>query len=487
VVSKNRLTDRVAAQIVPLLPANSSILIGLSGGVDSVVLLHLLLQLFPRYSWRLSALHVHHGISPRADSWAAFCADLCARYGVPLQIERVDIAPLRAHGIEAAARKLRHAAFARHPCDFMALAHHADDQAETLLLQLLRGAGVKGVAAMPFVKRAATHTPSPLAVTNDLAAVVGQPSQMASSSIREGWGEGDAPRHPVLLRPLLHCSRQEILDYAAAENLQWIEDESNADDSYPRNFLRHRVLPLLSEKFPAYRDTLARSAQHFAEASSLLDELAQLDAQNPLPLPSGERGKDHDVTLAISRLQSLSQPRAKNLLRYFLHGHGAPMPQAVQLDDMLQQLCSAREDAAVCIAYGGWEVRRYQGKVYVLRALGDFDRSLVLPWRGEAELDWPALNARLQFTRTQNRGISLAKLQRAPVTLRLRCGGETLRPHPNAATRTLKNLLQEHHVPPWQRDRLPLLYCGDELVCVLGVAIAAEYQAAAEEAGVELT
>ena len=433
----HNLTERVAAQIAPLLPAHSSILIGLSGGVDSVVLLHLLHELSSRFSWQLSALHVHHGISRNADDWAGFCADLCARYPIPLHIERVDIAPLRAQGIEAAARKLRHAAFARQPCDFVALAHHADDQAETLLLQLLRGAGVRGASAMPqFINRT-----------------------------------GSVP----LVRPLLHCSRDEILAYAAAHQLQWIEDESNADDSYPRNFLRHRVLPLLGEKFPAYRGTLARSARHFAEASMLLDELAQQDAEQAIV---GE-------TLAVVAMQGLSQPRAKNLLRYFLHGIGAPMPQAVQLDDMLKQLCGAREDAAVRISYGDLEVRRYQGKVYALRGSVEFDRNLVLAWHGEAKLVWPALNARLHFKHTRGSGISLAKLQRAPVTLRLRHGGETLRPHPHAATRTLKNLLQEHHVPPWQRDRLPLLYCGDELVCVPCVAIEEAYQADADEAAVQ--
>ena len=489
--SHRHLVERLAAQLAPLVPARSSILVGLSGGVDSVALLHLLQELVPRFSWRLSALHVHHGISPNADSWAAFCTELCAGYAVPLRVEHVDIAPLRVHGIEAAARKLRHAAFARQPCDFVALAHHADDQAETLLLQLLRGAGVKGAAAMPFVKYATAHTPSPLRVTNDLAVVVGQPSQMARSSIREGRGEGNETRPPVLLRPLLHCSRREILDYATAHGLRWIEDESNADDSYPRNFLRHRMLPLLEERFPACRDTLARSAQHFAEASELLDELARLDTQTPSPLPLGERvrvrGEAHDATLEVSRLQSLSQPRAKNLLRYFLHSLGAPMPQAAQLDDMLHQLCDARQDAAVCVAYGDHEVRRYQGLVYALQALGEFDRNLILPWQGEAELDWSALNARLNFEHTPGQGISLEKLQRAPVMLRLRHGGETLRPHPNAATRTLKNLLQEHHVPPWRRDRLPLLYCGDELVCVPGVVVAAEYQAARDEAGVTVS
>ena len=452
--SSTDLTERVAAQIAPLLPAHSSILIGLSGGVDSVVLLHLLHKLAPRFSWQLSALHVHHGISPNADAWADFCAELCERHLVSLHIEHVDIAPLRAHGIEAAARKLRHAAFSEQSCDFVALAHHADDQAETLLLQLLRGAGVRGASAMPVL----SESKRPLLV------------------------ECAEPLN--FLRPLLHCSRREILGYAEAHHLRWIEDESNADDSYPRNFLRHRVMPLLSEKFPACRDTLARSAQHFAEASELLDDLARLDAPDLFPEGRGEGG---ELRLELSRLQTLSQPRAKNLLRYFLHSIEAPMPQAAQLDDMLQQVCNARQDAAVCITYGEWQVRRYQGRVYVLRVRGDFDHNFVLPWHGEDELDWPALNMRLRFEHTQASGISLAKLQLAPLTLRLRHGGETLRPHPNAATRTLKNLLQEHHVLPWQRERLPLLYCGEELVCVPNVAIAAEFQAAAEEAGVQLS
>jgi tRNA(Ile)-lysidine synthase len=438
VSSLNELPERVSAQIAQLFPAHSSIMIGLSGGVDSVVLLHLLKGLSARFSWQLSALHVHHGISRNADEWARFCADLCARHHIPLRVEHVDIAPLRAQGTEAAARKLRHAAFARQSCDFVALAHHADDQVETSLLQLLRGAGVRGASAMP---------------------------QLAERT-------GSVP----LVRPLLHCSRQEILDYATAHQLHWIEDESNADDSYPRNFLRHRVLPLLGERFPAYRDTLARSARHFAEASSLLDELAQQDAALTI------EGK----TLAVAVLQALSPPRAKNLLRYFFHIAGAPMPQEVQLDDMLRQLRGAREDAAVCIAYGNWQVRRYQGKVYALRALAEFDRSLELPWHGEAGLDWPALNTQLHFKHTESTGISLTKLQRAPVTLRLRQDGETLRPHPNGPMRTLKNLLQERKIPPWYRDRLPLLYCGEELVGAPGIAIAAEYQASEDESGVQL-
>ena len=415
--------------------------------MDSVVLLHLLHSLAPRFSWRLSAVHVHHGISSNADIWADFCSQLCAQHGVPLHIERVDISGLRDdHGIEAAARKLRHAAFARQSCDFVALAHHADDQAETLLLQLLRGAGIKGVAAMPVLSK-----------------VEGPVLSHVEGS---GLEPATAQTHATV-RPLLDISRAQLLEYAQQHVLSWVEDESNADDHYPRNFLRHRLLPVLEQKFPAYRDTLMRSARHFAEANALLDDLALQDAQ----------GQVGAMPLDTSILSGLSASRAKNLLRYWLHVQGAPMPQNVQLEEILHQLLHARKDAAVCVDFGSWQVRRYQDKVHAMRILGDFDRNLVLAWRGEAAVEWPALNSCLNFRQVQGQGISLEKLQSAPVTLRLRNGGETLRPHHAAAKRSLKNLLQERLVPPWQRERLPLLYCGNELVCVVGVAVAAGFQA----------
>ncbi len=433
----DKLTRRVAVSLPGLLPDGSTILVGLSGGVDSVVLLHLLHHLAPGHAWQLSALHVHHGISQNADIWAEFCATLCAKLSIPLHTEYVDINPLREHGIEDAARQLRLRAFAAQSCDFVALAHHADDQAETLLLQLLRGAGVRGAAAMPEL------------------------SAMTSG-------------HRIV-RPLLHATRQELLAYADSQELAWIEDESNADDSYPRNFLRHRLLPVLAEKFPAYRETLGRSAQHFAEASELLDGLAQIDSA----------GAILDNTLRVAALQVVSLARAKNLLRYFLYQLGCPMPQTAQLEDMLHQLLSAKADAAVCIHFAAclWQVRRYQGIVHVLRALADFDRLRILPWQVGEELAWPALNTSFTLSYVTGQGISQAKLQGAPLTWRLRRGGESLRPYKNSPTRTLKNLLQEHRVLPWLRDRLPLLYCGEELVCVPGVAMDASFCSNTDEAG----
>lgn len=432
------LPERVACALLPIVPAGSSILLGLSGGVDSVVLLHLLQQVAPRYSWRVSALHVHHGISPHASDWAAFCAELCACYEIPLQIERVDIAPLREHGIEAAARKLRHAALDRQQADFVALAHHLDDQAETLLLQLLRGAGLRGASAMPLARQ--------------------------------------RPGHPVQLRPLLDVARSELLAYAQQHDLRWVEDESNADDTYPRNFLRHRVLPELEQRFPAYRETLGRSARHFAEAGELLDELAQQDAQGAL----------QDGFLEIAHLQALTQPRAKNLLRYFLHRVGAPMPHAVQLDVMLQQLCDARQDAAVQLSFGHWQLRRYQGRAYAFLALPEPVAEFCMQWNGETELELPELGGTLHFEPAVGRGLSLEKLRQASVTVRLRRGAEKIRPDSNRPTRTLKNLLQELDIPPWQRDRLPLLFCGEVLAAVPGIGVECEYQAAQEEAGVVL-
>jgi tRNA(Ile)-lysidine synthase len=432
------LTSRVAGTLSATVPEGASILIGLSGGMDSVVLLHVLAQLASRHSWKLSALHVHHGISPRADEWTEFCVRLCALYALPLKIEQVDIAPLRHLGVEAAARELRHAALARQQADFIALAHHQDDQAETMLLQLLRGAGVKGAAAMPILKTR-----------------IGAPG---------------------LLRPLLGIAREDLLAYAQQHALQWVEDESNADDAYPRNFLRHRVLPVMAQRFPACRATLARSARHFAEAAGLVVVLAQQDAQEAV----------HGGGLLIARLQSLNASRAKTLLRWFLQQQGALIPQHTRLEEMLRQACSARADAQVCVAWDGWEARCYRGRLYVGHALPQPDVDLRLQWRGEEELSLPQLGGVLRFEPASGEGISLAKLQSAPVTIRLRCGDERLRPDANRPLRTLQYLFQERDVPPWRRARWPLLYCGDTLIALPGIAIAADFRAVPGDAAIRV-
>jgi tRNA(Ile)-lysidine synthase len=291
---------------------------------------------------------------------------------------------------------------------------------------------------------------------------------------------------PVQLRPLLNVARSELLAYAQQHSLQWIEDESNADVTYPRNFLRHQVLPMFEQRFPAYRQTLTRSARHFAEASALLDQLAQQD-ENFIPSVGAEQvGVAGEVYLLVAQLKQLSHPRAKNLLRYFLHRVGAPNPQSMHLDEMLQQLCHARQDAKVLLDCEDWQIRRYHGKIYAIRAVAQPLGEFCVQWRGEALLELPALHGTLHFETTSGQGLDLQKLRQGRVTVRLRQGAERIRLHPKSPTKTLKNVLQERNIPPWQRDQLPLLFCDETLVAVCGIGVDSLFQAAHDQVGITL-
>ncbi|MEP6998324.1 MAG: tRNA lysidine(34) synthetase TilS, partial [Betaproteobacteria bacterium] len=214
------------------------IAVALSGGIDSMVLLDALHALAPRFALHLSALHVDHRLSPRSERWAQFCAEACAARGVPLTVHRVDVARRAGQSLEAVARAARYAKLLGANIDIVALAHHADDQAETILLQLLRGAGPAGLAAMPRYR-----------------------ARSASG--------------PALLRPLLELPRAALAAYANARGLAWVDDESNEDRRHKRNLLRLSVAPLLAQAFPGYPTVLARAAGHQAEAAALLDELAE--------------------------------------------------------------------------------------------------------------------------------------------------------------------------------------------------------------------
>jgi tRNA(Ile)-lysidine synthase len=354
--------------------------VGLSGGVDSVVLLDLLCAAAPRHGFRVAAVHVHHGLSPHADAWARFCRKLCRDRGVPLVVRRVGVRK-QGRGLEAAARAARRDAFARHPAPVIALAHQLDDQAETVLLNLLRGAGARGASAMPVAGRLGGK---------------------------------------ILLRPLLAVRRDAIEAYARARGLRWIEDESNRDAALTRNFLRLRVGPLLETRFARWRESLARAARHFAAA-------------------------DADARL---------------LLREFLRARGLRAPSEAKLVEMLRQLTGT--GARTAIEHDGAVLRVYRGRVSVDKRPG-----------GE-----------LRLRPARGRGIDAARLERSRVTLRARAGGERLQLDARRPRRTLKNLFQEAGIPPWRRERLPLLYCGDELVWVPGLGVAAGWQAARGVRGV---
>lgn len=406
--------------------------LGLSGGLDSVALLDILVQLSAPLQFQLDAIHVNHHLNPNASGWADFCARLCQDYAIPLKIADVTIEP-DGHSLEASARNARHAVLARSDADFIVLAHHLDDQAETLLLQLMRGSGVAGTSAM---------------------------------------GEY---RHR-LLRPLLELPRSTLERYANQRRLTWVEDESNLDTRFDRNFLRHRLLPVMKERYPAYRETLYRASRNFAESALLLEELAQLDAMSAI----------RDGKLSTSALESLSFPRAKNLLRHYLRQHGIAAPSAIHLEEMLRQLLDARQDARIRIPLGAFELRRFLGQAWIIPVQLPPAHGFCQPWRGEHNLQLPPLGGELEFCMVHGQGISLARLQRENVTVRIRHGGEHLQPDCKRPRRSLKNLFQEAGTPPWSRRILPLIYSGDRLAAVTGIGIDCEYQAGADEPGILL-
>ena len=418
--------------------------------MDSIVLLDLLAALSVPMQFSLSAVHVNHGISAHAGKWSKFCRAFCKSRGIPLKIVSLKIAREPGVSLEAAARDARYRVFEKLKADYVVLAQHLDDQAETLVLQLLRGAGVKGLGAMPVVRNQA----------NVGAGFI--PALSAS---------------PCILRPLLEVSRSEIETYARKNKLHWINDESNEDVAFDRNFLRHEILPLLEQRFPAYRTTFLRASRHLAEASGLLDELAEADSRSIIV--SGKLQLE-----GLRKLNKLSCARAKNLLRYVFAQQGATLPSTVKLDEILRQLLSSRPDAKLHLTFGNTEVRCFKGSVHLRPASATKAKTeWQLAWRGEDQLVIADLGGEICFTHKKGKGINLEKLTQHPVTIRLRQGGERLRPDCKRPRRSLKNLLQEASLPPWEREALPLLFSGEHLVWAPGIGVDCDFQAAAGEPG----
>lgn len=401
------------------------VVLGLSGGLDSVVLLHLLREPALRLGFDLSCLHVNHGISPNAALWAKFCSGLCERLGVSMKIEEVDISPHLSLGLEAAARHARYAAFGKMEADYIVLAQHRDDQAETVLLQLFRGAGLKGLSAM---------------------------------------GEATPFGSTCIVRPLLGVARKTLEAYAQARALEWVCDESNADTRFDRNFVRHDLIPVMAQRFPACRETLSRVSGHFSEAAMLLEELAAIDGLGAM---AGGR-------LEIARLQGLSEARARNLLRHFLAANAVRMPSLGRLREMLKQFCGGKPDARISIRHDGFDFRCFQGFVHIVKPVAS-PTGLNQAWSGEARMRIAELGGEIVFEAGAG-GIDPESLVE-PVTVRVRMGGERFRPHSGRPGRSLKNLFQENGIPPWQRDSIPLLYCGERLIWVPGIGLDPAYQA----------
>lgn len=435
---KSPPTERIHAALGDALQrhtvAGQQLVLGLSGGIDSVVLLHALQHpLFARYA--LSCVHIHHGLSPHADDWADFCLQLCTQLRVPIAIHRVDIRRDDPAGIEGAARAVRREIFARLHANAVLTAHHQNDQAETLLLQLLRGSGPKGLAGMAMAQ---------------------QPP---------GW-------RPLHLRPLLDVTRAEIESYARHHRLTWITDESNSDVRYTRNYLRHILLPELAQRFPATVPVLARAAKWQADALAIQNDMAHADAQACM------RGEHLDC----KGLSQLSLPRARNLLRWYLERQGFGMPSERRLDEALRQLMHAAPDAQLRVALSPhFALCRYRDGICLVPVQRCNNQAPVV-WHGEARVHLAAAQCNILMTSVRGEGLSADRLLRGHVTIGVRRGGESLKTP--RGSRRLKNLLQEAGLPPWQRACVPLIWCDEALVWVDGIGMNVDFVALPDEPGV---
>jgi len=393
---------------MPATSKGARVWLAFSGGLDSTVLLHLLHEQAIK---NLHALHIHHGLQNTADGWAKQCVAQCKKLKVPCEILHVKIDPSDSAGPEAAARMARYKALRTRmgAGDVLVTAHHRDDQAETVLLRLLRGAGVAGLAAMrPLTK----------------------------------FSGG------VLWRPLLQTPRTDILAYAKKSKLKWIEDPHNHAPRYARSYLRQEVMPRLREHWSQADLSLARAAEHCAEANELLDELALQDL-HALRL---------DQTLSVSALQALSAARRRNALRYWLDERGFDAPSTAMLQKLEREVLQARIDAQPLLNCGAYEFRRYRDQLHVMPPLPVAPADIELQWDGKGVLVLPAGCGSFRS--------SARKALPDALTIRFPRGGETLRTGGASRTRTLKNLFQEAAVPQWQRLRTPLIYCQGRLVSV---------------------
>ena len=434
----------VFADWLPELEATELILVGFSGGLDSTVLLRLLVEVVP--AERIMALHINHGLSANAAGWQHHAAQVCLDLGIQFEAQSVSVTE-SGDGIESAARDARYAVFEKQLIKGgrLLLGHHADDQVETVLYRLLRGSGPRGLSGIPVTRAV---------------------------------GRGR------LIRPLLEYPKAALEDYAHAQKLSWIEDESNQDNKFDRNYLRNRVVPALVERWPDYIQGVTHSAELSRQADQLADAVARadLDALEPRIERAG-------WSLALSGFDQLEPLRQKNLLRYWPQMYGLPLLNPTLIDETLNSLLPARGDSEPRIARRDLQLCRYRQRLYLLQrrsplsGRAQVDQDLCLFWNGDEPLLLPDGNL---LTAEPVLGAGLRVEDPESLTVRFRRGGERCQPAGRGHSNSLKKLLQEHALEPWWRERIPLFYIDEQLVAVGDLWVCEEWQAEADNKGLKI-
>ena len=413
-----------------------NISIALSGGIDSIVLLHALNELKSKLKIKLNAIHIHHNLSKNADDWLTFCYKECEKLGVPISSEKVDIKPNLSMGIEGAARQSRYEALENHRNNILVLGHHQNDQAETLLLQLFRGSGLNGLAAMPVF---------------------------------------DQER--FIWRPLLKINKKVIEGYAKEKNLSFITDESNDNLKFDRNFLRKKVLPLIQSRYPDIVNTISRSSENIAEGLNLHKAIAKEDA-NLFFSKNKER-------LSLAMIKVLEKERVVNLIRWWLGVNKIMMPSKKTMNELYKQVKDVKKDALLNIDISeSISIKAYHDELFLVEKTIKID-PYELIWRGEEEVELPG-KTKLIFKKSLGSGFSLSKIGSKTLTIQNRNGGESFKPKNNQPTRTLKYLLQTSNIPPWKRQLMPLIFSENYLVAVPNFGIHYKFQADKGENGWEI-
>ncbi|MFK8028268.1 MAG: tRNA lysidine(34) synthetase TilS [Gammaproteobacteria bacterium] len=406
---------------------NISICIAYSGGIDSSVLLHASHVVCKQTGHSLKVIHIDHQLHEDSQQWSQHCIEQCRLFDIQIETICVDLKPFDHHGVEGAAREARYQAFETvlNKDDVLFTAHHADDQIETVLLQLFRGSGVNGLAGC--------------AQTREI---------------------GDA----LLVRPLLKISRQDIEHYAEQHKLQWLDDPSNHSLVHDRNYLRHEVMPLLHARWPGLRETMARSSQWQGESSDMLAELAELDVADVL---------ESDNSLKLESLRKFDNARLKNILREWIKLTGRRVPSADVLDSIIRDAIHSRNDSESCVRWQNNEVRKFRQWIYLQDVNPPHDETLIYQWNINHPLVIPSLELELTHEKLVQFGVNLNNIDE--LTVRFRQGGEVMRPRGRGCQKALKTLFQEQGVKPWERDRIPLLFHQHQLIFVWGYWIGEGY------------
>lgn len=419
-------------EILKRYPA-SRYVVGYSGGLDSTVLLKLCARLKQiGLINQLCAVHIDHGLHPKANEWSDHCEKVAELLAVDFQLKQVEASGKPGESPEDAARKARYQAFNEiiSDAEVLLIAHHQDDQTETILLQLFRGSGVDGLCGM-------------------------------GDSIDFGAGQ--------LVRPLLTFSRQSVADFAFQFNLQWVDDSSNQDSKFDRNYVRHEILPAIKARWPGVGHTVARSGHHIAEAKRILDRTAQrLLEQVRIPTRN---------TLKVGGIKSFNEADQCLVIRQWIKLSGFQSPSTAILNQVIRSVVEAGLDKNPRVIWDEAEINRFDGELYLLPKRFKFDHTQIIHWNGQGILSIPEDNGYLTVRKETDSGITAKYWHEGKITVRFRIGGETCRLPRRRGTRSLKKLFQEQSIPPWVRKRIPLIYMNDKLAAAVGLWVFEPYSA----------